>query len=153
MAAIRKLELSHGHGAEPAQVADREIDLPEQEHEDDAEGEHAGARHLDDDVVEVVGGEEDRRLDGEEEDDQHEAEDDREDSEVARPQVVECPSPDSSLNLGFLLRRKSDARCRDVGLGAHVASSGTVSAMPATLVGIPAVMACTTSCCVVVARS
>jgi D-xylose transport system ATP-binding protein len=42
---------------------------------------------------------------------------------------------------------------RNVGVGAHWPASDTVSATPATLVGIPAVIACTTSCCVVAARS
>ena len=53
----------------PGDVADREVDLPEQQHEDDAVGEHRRAGHLDDDVAEVVGGEEVRRLEAEEDDD------------------------------------------------------------------------------------
>ena len=79
----RELELGDGDRGEPAQVSDREIDLTEQQHEDDAVREHARARGLDDDVVEVVGGEEDGRLGAEEDDDQHEPDDDRQDAEIA----------------------------------------------------------------------
>ena len=49
--------------------------------------------------------------------------------------------------------RETDPRCRDVDFRAHDASSGAVAGMPATLVGIPAVIACTISCCVVFSRS
>ena len=36
-----QLELRNGHGADPGHVADREVDLAEQKDEDDAVGEHA----------------------------------------------------------------------------------------------------------------
>ena len=69
--------------------------------------------------------------------------------------VLRCrrPLPDARLRLRLVSLGKPDARCRDIGLGAHVASSGTFSGTPATFVGIPAVMACTTSCWVVLSRS
>ena len=71
------LELGNCDGADPGHVADREIDLPEQEDEDDAEGEHRRPGHLDEDVGEVDRGEEVRRLEAEEGDDEDEAEDER----------------------------------------------------------------------------
>ena len=93
MARPRELELGDGDRGEPAQVADREVDLTEQEHEDNAIREHARPRGLDDDVVEVVCGEEDGRLEGEEDDDEHEPDDDRQDAEVTRAQVVQRAPP------------------------------------------------------------
>ena len=94
MAATRKLELGDGQGRNPAQIPDRKVDLAEQEDEDHSEGEHGQAGHLDDDVVEVVRGEEVRRLEAEEDDDECQADDDRQDSEVPRPQVVVRPAPE-----------------------------------------------------------
>ena len=91
MAATRKLELGDGQGRYPAQISDRKVDLAEQEDEDHSEGEHGQAGHLDDDVVEVVRGEEVRRLEAEEDDDERQADDDRQDPEVARPHVVVRP--------------------------------------------------------------
>src|SRR5439155_12622560 len=58
MAATRELELGDGQGRYPAQVPDRKVDLAEEEDEYHSEGEHRQAGHLDDDVVEVVRGEE-----------------------------------------------------------------------------------------------
>ncbi len=51
--AARQLELGDDEGGDTAEVADREVDLAEEEDEDDAVGEHRHARHLDDDVDEV----------------------------------------------------------------------------------------------------
>src|SRR5438270_10781588 len=95
MAAPGELELSHREGADPGDVADREIDLAEQEDEDDAVSEHRRPGHLDDDVVEVVRGEEVRRLEAEEDDDEHDPEYDRENSEVARLEVVDAAPVDA----------------------------------------------------------
>ena len=53
MAAVGRLELGGDDAGDAAQVGDREVDLADQQHEDDAEGEHRRARHLRDDVVEV----------------------------------------------------------------------------------------------------
>src|SRR5215471_16036908 len=140
----RELELRHGHRGEAAQVADREVDLAEQEHEDDAKGEHAGAGELDDDVVEVVGGEEVRRLEAEEEDDEGQADDDRQDAEVAGPDVVESPA-------GEALRRVL-LRCGgrgvlpdDLGLRLGHGVAPELAGMPETFVVTPAVIASTTS--------
>jgi len=129
----------------------REVDLSEEQDEHDPVGEHARPRHLDDDVAEIVGGEEVGGLEAEEGYDEDQADDDRQHTEVSGPHVVACSLPNPRLCLGPF--REPDARHGDVGLGAHVASSGTFSGTPATRVGIPAVIACTTSCCVVVARS
>ena len=85
-------------------------------------------------------------------DDQDLCEYDREHAEVSRPDVADGPLPEA-LVLGVVSARQPDTGCDDVRAGAQATTSVSVSAMPATLVGIPAVMACTTSCCVVVARS
>ena len=148
-----QLELGRGHGGDAAQVADREVDLPEEEDEDDAEGDHRHPGHLQDDVDEVRGGEEVRRRQTEEEDDRELAEDDREDAEVARLEVVAGGLPHPPGTLGSAAVGERDARCHDVRLGAHWATSAPVAAMPATFVGMPAVIAWTTSCCVVLSRS
>ena len=153
MAATRKLELGDRQGRYPAQVPDREIDLSEQEHEDDAESKHARPRHLHHDVVEVVGGEEVRGLEAEEDDDQHQTDDDGHDAEVARLHVVVGPAPDPGVLLGLVPLGQRNARSGDVHVRAHKIASAPVSAMPETLVGMPAVMACTTSCWVVCCRS
>src|SRR4029079_10305456 len=83
--------------------------------------------------------------------DQDLADDHRQDAEVPRADVGLRALPEAGL-LGRVAVRHLDAGCDDVGPGAHV-TSPAVSAMPATFVGIPAVIAETTSCCVVVARS
>ena len=56
-----------------------------------------------------------------------------------------------TLSLLFGIRR-AEIRDSDVDR-AHATTPASASAMPATFVGIPAVIACTTSCCVVLARS
>ena len=61
--------------------------------------------------------------------------------------IARCQTP--SLLLGV---RRAELGGGDVGR-AHATTPASASATPATLVGIPAVIACTTSCCVVVARS
>ena len=152
--AAGQLELGDRQGRDPAQVPDREVDLAQQEDEDDAVGEHGDARHLDDDVVEVVRSEEDRRLVPEEEDDDRQADDDGQDAEIARPDVVEDPPAEAPR---FILRRQSGGRVLpddlDFGLGRHGTGASVASGIPATFVGTPAVIACTISCCVVFARS
>src|SRR6266566_6545825 len=153
LAATRELELGDGQGRYPAQISDRKVDLAKQEDEDHSEREHGQAGHLDDDVVEVVRGEEVRRLEAEEDDDHRQADDDRQDPEVPGPEVVVRPTPDPHLLLGDFPFRETDPRCGDVEVRAHDASSGAVVGIPATFVGIPAVIACTTSCWVVFSRS
>ena len=81
------------------------------------------------------------------------AEDDREHAEVAGLDIAESPLPEARALLGIVSPGQPDPRRDDLGVGAHDTTSGAVSAMPDTLVGIPAVIAWTTSCCVVVARS
>src|SRR5207249_11644033 len=102
MAATRKLELGDRQGRYPAQIPDRKVDLAKQEDEDHAEGEHGQAGHLDDDVVEVVGGEEIRRLEAEEDDDYSQTDDDWQDAEVPCPQVVVGPAPEPCLRLDLV---------------------------------------------------
>src|SRR4051794_9752347 len=146
MAATRELELGDGQSRDPAQITDRKVDLAEQEHEDHTEREHGQSGHLDDDVVEVVGGEEVRRLEAEEDDDESEPDDDRQDAEVPGAHVVVRPAPEPYVDTSLVSFGETDSRCRYVDVRAHVASSGAASGIPATLVGIPAVIACTISC-------
>ncbi len=148
-----ELHLGRGDRSNAAQVADREVDLAEEQHEDDAVRDHRHPGHLQDDVHEVPGGEEVRRGEAEVRDDQDLAEDDREHAEVAGLDVAESPLPEARALLGIVSPGQPDPRRDDLGVGAHDTTSGAVSAMPDTLVGIPAVIAWTTSCCVVVARS
>ena len=56
-----QLELRDDQRADAGEVADREVDLAEQQHEDDAVGEHRRAGRLGDQVDEVDGREEVRR--------------------------------------------------------------------------------------------
>src|SRR5205807_7443984 len=109
----------------------------------------------DDDVVEVVGGEEVRRLEAEEDDDEDQPEDDREDPEVARLEVVQSPAVEAGHSGGRLF-------CGRRGLvlpddldpgGTHTDAPAAVAAMPETFVGAPAVIAWTTSSGVVFSRS
>jgi hypothetical protein len=95
-----KLELGGSQRGDTAQVPDREVNLPEQEDEDDTEGDHRHARHLEDDVDEVRRGEEVRRGQAEEDDDRKLAEDDREDTEVARFEVVTRGLPHAGSIVG-----------------------------------------------------
>ena len=73
--------------SDAGEIADREVDLAEQQHVDDAVGEHRRAGRLGDQVDEVDRGEEVRRRQPEDEDDDDLADDDRERAEVARAQV------------------------------------------------------------------
>src|SRR5204863_427106 len=72
-----QLELRDENTGHAAHVADRQVDLADQQDEHDAVGEHRRPGHLDDDVVEVDGAEEVVR--GQPEDEHHdpEREDDR----------------------------------------------------------------------------
>ena len=144
-----QLELGDRDGRDTAHVRDREIDLPEQEHEDDPERDHGRSRHLEDDVHEVGRREEVRRGEREVGDDRDLAEDDRQDAEISGSDVALGALPEPGL-LGRV--RRLDPWSDDVGPGGH-SSSPAVSAIPATFVGIPAVIAVTTSCWLVAARS
>src|SRR5690242_18881986 len=153
MAAARKMELRDGQRGDSAQVADRKVDLTEQEDEDHAEDENGEPRHLHDDVVEVVGGEVVRRLEAEEDDDERDPDDDRQDAEVPGAHVVVRPAPEPWRGTRLVAFGETDPRCGDVEVRAHDASSGAASGIPATLVGIPAVIACAITCWVVLSRS
>src|SRR5438046_7665207 len=95
MAATGQLELRHGQRRDSAQVPDREVDLAQQQHEDDAEGEHCRARHLDDDVVEVVGGEEVGWLEAGEDEDERQPDGDGKDSGVGGVDIVYGPTEEA----------------------------------------------------------
>ena len=113
------------------------------------------AARVDDDVVEVVGGEEVRRLEAEEDDDEGEPEDDRKDPEVPGLDVVDGAAVEAGHSGGHLF-------CGRRGLvlpddldpgGTHTDAPAAVAAMPETFVGAPAVIAWTTSSGVVFSRS
>ena len=153
--AAGQLELGNRDGTDAGHVADREIDLPDQEDEDDAEGEHRRPGHLDEDVVEVDRGEEVRRLEAEEDDDEDEAEDDRQDAEVPRLEVVDDATDlaGQPTRLRLVGRAAASVLADDVDVrGAHAVASA-VDGIPETFVGTPAVIASTTSCWVVFRRS
>ncbi len=79
------------------------------------------------------------------------ADDDREDAEVPRLEVVERALPEPRLLLGLVPLGQPDARARRSSASVLTRRSPARSPRcPATLVGIPAVIAWTTSCCVVV---
>ncbi len=149
---VGELELGRSQRGNAAQEPDRQIDLRDQQHEDDTERDHRHACHLEDDVHEVRRREEVRSGEAEEGDDQHLADDDRQNAQVSRLEVVDRALPEPGALLGVPLGQP-DTRRDDLGVGAHETISGAVSAIPATFVGIPAVIACTTSCCVVFSRS
>jgi hypothetical protein len=150
--AVRKLQRGRCQRRDAAQVSDRQVDLGDQEDEDDTERDHRHARHLQDDVHEVPRREEVRGGEAEIGDDQDLADDDRQDAEVARLDVADRPLPEGPV-FELVALGEPDARGDDVGSFGHATISGAVSAMPATLVGTPAVIAWTISCSVVFARS
>ena len=139
--------------ADAREVADREVDLAEQEHEDHAEGEHRRSGGLADQVGEVDGGEEVRRREAEDDDDDDLAEDDREGAEVPRPQVEPGSLPETGETARelLLLEWSRGVRADDVRRG-HGCTTADCE-MPETFVGTPAVIASTTACWVVVRRS
>ena len=149
VATVGELQRGRSQRGNAAQKADREIDLRDQQHEDDTERDHRHARHLQDDVHEVRRREEVRRGEAEEPDDEDLADDDWQDTEIPRLEVPDRSLPDALLLFGI---RRAEVRGGDVDR-AHATTPASTSATPATFVGIPAVMACTTSCCVVLARS
>src|ERR1700758_2115781 len=153
MTGARSLQLGDRERADPRDVADRQVDLAEQEDEDDAVGQHRRAGHLDDDVAEVLGREEVRRLEAEEDDDEDECEDDREDAQVARAHVRRrsAKQPGQSGGL-FLFRSWASVLADDLDVRRRHAGAAAVAGIPETFVGTPAVIACTTSCCVVLSR-
>ena len=111
-----------------ADVADREVDLADQEHEDDAVGEQRRARHLREDVGEVAGAEEVLGLEGEEGDDHDQPDQDRPAAEVAAADVVEHTLAEALLGM-------PDSTA---GASTLTGGSGAVCGMPDTFVGTPA---------------
>src|SRR5581483_5906269 len=153
MTGARSLQLGDGKCADPRDVADRQVDLAEQEDEDDAVGQHRRSGHLDDDVSEVLGREEVRRLEAEEDDDEDEREDDREDAEIARADVRRraVKQPEQPCGL-FLFRSRALVLADDLDVRGRHTGAVAVAGIPETFVGTPAVIAWTTSCCVVLSR-
>ncbi len=163
------LEQRGDHARHSTDVADRQVDLPDQQHEDDAVGDQAGARHLPDQIREV-----DRRgevvdPEVEKDNDDQEREDDGRASDVPRADVG-AEALRVALTLGHNGARRHAAPAPApppaVGGAGTSALTGSVEPtpwslarvrfrrMPETLVGfVPAVIACTTSCCVVSLRS
>ena len=142
---VRESQLRDDDAGDPADVADREVDLADQEDEDDAVGEQRHTGHLRDDVAEVAGAEEVVSLEREEDDDDDEPDEHRPAAEVPGAEVVEDPSEERLGQDGLRRERRS--------VVAHTGGSGSVEGMPDTFVGTPAVIACTTSCWVVAVRS
>src|SRR5262249_49940663 len=154
-AAAGELELSHDQRPDTCEVADREVDLAEQEYEDDAVREHAGARGLRDQVHEVDRREEVRRREAEDDHDGDLADDERRSPEVAGADVELRAFPDATepTRQLLLLEGRRAIRAGDVGRRHAPAPSPTVDVIPETFVGTPAVIASTTACCVVWRRS
>src|SRR4051812_32440128 len=153
--AARELELGHDQGPDPREIADREVDLAQQEHEDDAVGEHAGTCGLRDQVDEVGRSEEVRRREAEHDDDGDLADDERHRAEVAGAHVELRAFPGASEpgRELLLLERRSSVGADDVGRGHSPAPAAAADGTPETFVGMPAVIASTTACCVVWRRS
>src|SRR5919198_4019170 len=149
MTAARLLELGDCNADDAAEERDRKVDLPKQKNEDDAVGEHRHARHLHDDVVEVDRSEEVLGGEPEEDDDERQSDGDRQAAEVPTLEVLPDPGAEALLGWGEVECRAG----RGLGLGRHdgpSTSTGSSSSIeiPETFVGVPAVIACTTSCCV-----
>ena len=84
----RQLQLGNDDARDAADVADREVDLADQEHEDDADRDDGHARHLLDQVREVDRAEEDAGLRGEEDGDRDQADDHRQAADFTCPERV-----------------------------------------------------------------
>ncbi len=147
MPGLRQRHLGDDHPRDAADVADREVDLADQEDEDDAVGEQRHTGHLRDDVAEVAGAEEVVGLEREEGRDDDQPDQHRPAAEVPGADVVADPSEEALV--GGLLPGGRSARAHE----GSVSRSGAVDGMPDTFVGTPAVIAWTTSCWVVASRS
>ena len=128
---VRQGQLRDDDPGDAADVADREVDLADQEDEDDTVGQQGDARHLRDDVADVAGAEEVLRLEGEEDEDHRQPDQHGPAAEVAAADVVEH-APEEALRHG--------SGRGGSGVRAH-AGSGAVEGIPATFVGTPAVIA------------
>ena len=73
------------HARHAADEADRQVDLPQQQHEDDPHADGREGGRLDDEVDEVAGGEEVRVLRLEDDRDDDQPDDDRQRAELAGP--------------------------------------------------------------------
>ena len=165
---VRPQQERHGDAADRADVGHRQVDLADQQHEHDADGDRGDRRHLQEQVGEVALGEE-----GVVEHAEHDGDDDQPDDDRQRARARRRGRPATS---GARSRRASRAAASSsAGVAGGSGSSGVTtgvgvrratrwcgsivmarplpaSAMPGTWSIVPAVMACTTSCCVVSAR-
>ena len=140
LVAVGDQEDGDDHARHARHVADRQVDLAEQQHEDDAHGDRGVGRRLHDQVHEVRGREEAVVLRLEDDRDDDQPEDDRERAELARLDVGP-PALRDVAQRGAPVRRSGSGR------GAHAVTSATsTSSWPGTLESLPAVIAWTTSC-------
>ena len=160
---LRAQEERHHDAANGAHERHRQVDLPDQEHEDDADRDRRDRGHLQEEVGEVALGEERLVEEAEDDDDDHEADDDRQRPELAGanslPPMVEVPRQ-RSLRGSFALEESRagaaplSQRRWDRHPGPDRSRLGHLRLLhPRDVPIVPAVIACTTSCCVVSDRS
>ena len=154
-------EERHHDAADRADERDREVDLPDQEHEDDADRDRGDRGHLQEEVGEVALGEERVVEEAEDDDDDDEADDDRQRPELAGanslPPVLEVARdsvPPRLPRAGESRAASGSAIAEAVGSTprsriAHGSATSAGSSIPGTWPIVPAVIACTTSCWVV----
>ena len=140
------------HARHTRDIADRQVDLAEQQHEHDPHRDRRVGRRLHDQVDEVAGGEEAVVLALEDDRDDDQAEDDRQRSELARADVGPPFAGRAGQAAALGCRRRGRARGRGGRGGAHATTSSAPVSRPGTLESVPAVMAWTTSCSVVSVR-
>src|SRR5581483_5046814 len=142
--AVRPLQLGDDDARDAADERDRQVDLADQEHEDDAVRDQRRPRHRRDDVLEVRRRPEVWRREGEDQDDDAERDDDRRAAQVAGADVVPDPLRQRGERDGLRFGRLA---------GRGHAGAEWVDGIPETFVGCPAVIASTICCWVVVERS
>ena len=160
---VRTQEERHHDAADRAHERHGQVDLPDQEHEDDADRDRGDRGHLQEEVGEVALGEERLVEEAEDDDDDDEADDDRQRPELAGadslPPVLERTRR-VSLGAPSPLGRRGRKRLRDSPKRWDRRSGPARSRVhlrpavhPGDVPDVPAVIACTTSCCVVFDRS
>src|SRR3954452_1739122 len=135
-----------------ADVADRQVDLAQQQHEDDPHADGREGGRLDDEVDEVASGEEVRVLRLEDDPDDDQADDDRQRAQLAGldadpPAAGVVPQALRADGRGGRRARAAFDRC-----GCGGAHAITSSVTPGTFDSLPAVIASTTCVCVTSVR-
>jgi hypothetical protein len=128
----------HDHRAQPADRADRQVDLAQQQDHDDPERDRAGGRYLQGQVRQVLRGQEVLVQRSENGRDDHQPEDDRQGPQVAAAQPdgqVAQPRPQGEAAVGGLLAGPAFPQCHG-----HV-----LSPRPLPWISPPPVMAATTA--------